>query len=60
MTHDQETGHYHPRLKKINMIAVTSEPDGQYRYHFIPPEPHSGHKPAYMEAEQLVSWMNQQ
>ena len=57
MKYDEETDKFHPRIIKVNHIAVTSEPDGQYRYHFTPDEPVYPHKPAYMEAQGLYLWM---
>ena len=39
MQYDEETDKYHPRVVKETHVAVTSEPDGQYRYHFTPDEP---------------------
>ena len=33
---DPVTGHYHPRMRNENHVSVTSEPDGNYRYHFTP------------------------
>ena len=57
MKYDEETDKYHPRVVKETHVAVTSEPDGQYRYHFTPDEPVFPHKPAYMEAQGLYMWM---
>ena len=54
---DPVTGHYHPRMKNENHVSVTSEPDGNYRYHFTPDEPVGPYKPAYMEALGLYNWM---
>lgn len=57
MKYDEETDKYHPRVVKETHVAVTSEPDGQYRYHFTPSEPVYPHKPAYMEAQGLYLWL---
>ena len=57
MQYDEETDKYLPRLVKETHVAVTSEPDGQYRYHFTPDEPVFQHKPSYMEAQGLYMWM---
>ena len=57
MIHDEQTGRYHPRLQKQNHIAVTSEPDGNYRFHFTPPEAVPPSKPAREEALALFNWM---
>ena len=57
--HDKDviTGRFHPRIKNENHVTVTSEPDGQYRYHYTPEEALAPHKPAYMEAKGLFDFM---
>ena len=45
------------RPEKQNHVAVTSQPDGVYRFHFTPPEAVPPSKPARKEALALYEWM---
>ena len=51
-TYDNATKRYSQRIYKENHIAVTSEPDGQYRFHFTPgPSDTNKNKPAKVMAQ---------
>lgn len=58
LTYDHLTKRYNQRIYKENHIAVTSEPDGQYRFHFTPgPSDKNKNKPAKVMAQELHSWL---
>ena len=56
---DEDTGRLHLWIMKENNISVTSEPDGEYRTHLMPPTPDSSRHPTKEEALGIFNWMKQ-
>lgn len=54
---NSETNRYHQKTIIENHISVTSEPDGQYRFHFTPEPSDRKNKPAKMIAIGVHNWM---
>ena len=54
---DEETGRYYQSRIKLEHIVVTSEPGGEYLFHFVPEEATKENKPAKQVAVQIVDWL---
>ena len=57
MEKDEETGKYYQSRVKLEHISVTSEPGGEYLFHFVPPEATKEVKASKQIAIKIVEWM---
>ena len=57
MEKDEETGKYYQSKVKMEHIVVTSEPGGEYLFHFVPDEATKDEKPAKKVANKIVDWI---
>ena len=57
MEKDEETGKYYQSKVKMEHIVVTSEPGGEYLFHFVPDEATKDEKPAKKVANKIVEWI---
>ena len=57
MEKDEETGKYYQSRVKMEHISVTSEPGGEYLFHFVPPEATKEIKAAKQTAIKIVEWL---
>ena len=57
MEKDEETGKYYQSQVKMEHIVVTSEPGGEYLFHFVPSEATREEKAAKQVANKIVDWI---
>ena len=57
MEKDEKSGKYYQSRVKMEHISVTSEPGGEYLFHFVPPEATKHIKAAKQIAIKIVEWM---
>ena len=54
----EETGKFYQSQVKLEHIVVTSEPGGEYLFHFVPEDATKEEKAAKQVANKIVDWLN--